>query len=445
MSDRGLLEAQRLGKEAREDAEREAPGSAEIMLTFATVDAGVDSPFAWRRLGAAVALATIGSVGTWSVPVVLPAVQAAFGVARGDASLPFTLAMIGFGVGGVVMGRLTDRFGMLAPVLCGVSALSTGYIAAGFASNLVLFALMHLLIGLGTSATFGPLMADTSQWFTRRRGIAVAIVSSGNYIGGVIWPPLLQHFVSAEGWRMTHIAVGIVCALLMLPFVPMLRRRAPREGAAAEASHAAAQSAAGLSPNALQAMLCVAGVACCVAMAMPQVHIVAYCGDLGYGVARGAEMLAVMLGFGIFSRVGSGFVADRIGGVATLLLGSVLQGVALFLYLLFDGLDSLYVISALFGLFQGGIVPMYAIIVRQYFSPREAATRVGLVLLATLLGMALGGWMSGALFDLTGSYRAAFVNGLIWNLLNVSIALWLLMRTAGGPRMGEARLKHARL
>ena len=156
-------------------------------------------------------------------------------------------------------------------------------------------------------------------------------------------------------------------------------------------------------------------------------------------------MLSMMLGFGLISRISSGFIADRIGGVATLLLGSVLQGVALFLYLLFDGLDSLYVISALFGLFQGGIVPMYAIIVRQYFSPREAATRVGLVLLATLLGMALGGWMSGALFDLTGSYRAAFVNGLIWNLLNVSIALWLLMRTAGGPRMGEARLKHARL
>ena len=446
MSDRGLLEPQRLGKEAREDAEREAPGSAEIMLTFATVDAGIDSPFAWRRLGAAVALATIGSVGTWSVPVVLPAVQAAFGVARGDASLPFTLAMIGFGVGGVVMGRLTDRFGMLAPVLCGVSALSTGYIAAGFAPNLVVFALVHILIGLGTSATFGPLMADTSQWFTRRRGIAVAIVSSGNYIGGVIWPPLLQHFVSAEGWRTTHIVVGVVCAFGMLPFVPMLRRRAPRVGGAAtDALHVTAQTAAGLSPNVLQAMLCVAGVACCVAMAMPQVHIVAYCGDLGYGVARGAEMLSVMLGFGIFSRVGSGFIADRIGGVATLLLGSVLQGVALFLYLLFDGLDSLYVISALFGLFQGGIVPMYAIIVRQYFSPREAATRVGLVLLATLLGMALGGWMSGALFDLTGSYRAAFVNGLIWNLLNVSIALWLLMRTAGGPRMGEARLKHARL
>jgi len=410
-----------------------------------TVHAGVETRYAWLRLTAAVVLSSIGSVGTWSVPVVLAPVQAAFGVARGDASLPFTLAMIGFALGGVVMGKLTDRFGVLAPVLCGVSALGTGYIAAGFAPNLILFALAHLLIGVGTSATFGPLMADASQWFTRHRGIAVAIVSSGNYIGGAIWPPLLQHLVTAEGWRATHIGIGALCPLLMLLFLPMLRRRAPSDGGAvADALIAAAQRGPDLSANALQAALCVAGVACCVAMAMPQVHIVAYCGDLGYGVARGAEMLSLMLGFGIFSRIGSGFVADRIGGMATLVLGSALQGVALLLYLLFDGLASLYVVSALFGLFQGGIVPMYAIIVRQYFSPQEAGTRLGIVLMATLFGMALGGWMSGALFDVTGSYRAAFVNGLIWNLLNVSIALWLLMRAASGRRADEAALVFAR-
>ncbi|TMJ76319.1 MAG: MFS transporter [Alphaproteobacteria bacterium] len=415
------------------------------MPIFRTVHAGVETPYAWLRLTAAVVLSSIGSVGTWSVPVVLAPVQAAFGVARGDASLPFTLAMIGFALGGVVMGKLTDRFGVLAPVLCGVSALGTGYIAAGFAPNLILFALAHLLIGVGTSATFGPLMADASQWFTRHRGIAVAIVSSGNYIGGAIWPPLLQHLVTAEGWRATHIGIGALCPLLMLLFLPMLRRRAPSDGGAvADALIAAAQRGPELSANALQAVLCVAGVACCVAMAMPQVHIVAYCGDLGYGVARGAEMLSLMLGFGIFSRIGSGFVADRIGGVATLVLGSALQGVALLLYLLFDGLASLYVVSALFGLFQGGIVPMYAIIVRQYFSPQEAGTRLGIVLMATLFGMALGGWMSSALFDMTGSYRAAFVNGLIWNLLNVSIALWLLMRAASGRRADEAALVFAR-
>jgi MFS family permease len=390
----------------------------------------VESAFAWVRLAAVVVLGTIGTVGMWSMPVVLPTVQADFGVARADASLPFTLAMIGFAFGGVLMGRLADRFGLAAPVACGATALGLGYLGASFAHSLTLFALMHVLIGLGASATFGPMMADTSRWFTRRRGIAVALAGCGNYLGGVIWPPVLQHFIANDGWRATHVGVGAFCTLTMLPFLAILARRAPVEEPAAEHSRAAG-STLGLSPNALQALLCVAGLACCVAMSMPQVHIVAYCGDLGYGVARGAQMLSLMLGFGLLSRVGSGLAADKIGGAATLLIGSALQAVALFLYLLFDGLASLYVISALFGLFQGGIVPMYAILVREYFPPHEAGTRLGIVLMATLLGMALGGWMSGMIFDLTGSYRAAFMNGLIWNLLNVSIVLWLLLRPGG--------------
>jgi MFS family permease len=165
-------------------------------------------------------------------------------------------------------------------------------------------------------------------------------------------------------------------------------------------------------------------------MSMPQVHIVAYCGDLGYGAARGAEMLSIMLGAGIVSRLASGWICDRIGGLRTLLLGSFLQGVALLLFLPFDGLVSLYIVSAMFGLFQGGIVPSYAIIVREYFPPREAGVRTGIVLMATLFGMALGGWVSGAIFDMTGSYRAAFINGIGWNLLNLTIAFSLLRRAS---------------
>jgi MFS family permease len=184
-----------------------------------------------------------------------------------------------------------------------------------------------------------------------------------------------------------------------------------------------------LSPTALQGLLIVAGLGCCVAMSMPQVHIVAYCGDLGYGVARGAEMLSLMLGFGIISRIGSGFLADRIGGVATLLIGSVAQGTALLFYLFFDSLTSLYIISAMFGLFQGGIVPSYAIIVREAMPASQAATRVGIVIFASVFGMSFGGWISGVIFDATGSYAAAFTNGLAWNALNVSIMLLLLMRS----------------
>jgi MFS family permease len=221
----------------------------------------------------------------------------------------------------------------------------------------------------------------------------------------------------------------------MLPLILTLRRPTPRSSAI-EAAAARANGSFGVSSNTLMLLLCVAGLSCCIAMAMPQVHIVAYCGDLGYGPARGAEMLAAMMGFGIISRIASGLIADRIGSLQTLLLGSALQGLALFLYLWFDGLVSLYVISALFGLFQGGIVPMYALIVRECFSPTETGARLGIVLMATLIGMALGGWMSGVIFDLAGSYRAAFLNGLAWNLLNGGIVLWLLLRP--GRRLAPA-------
>jgi MFS family permease len=400
----------------------------------------IESRYAWLRLATVVALSAVGGVGMWSVVVALPAIQADFGVDRAAASLPYTVAMIGFAGGGVVIGRLVDRFGILLPLALGTVSLATGYVLVGLSPNLTFVALAHALMGFGCSATFGPLMADVSHWFSRRRGIAVAIAASGNYIAGTIWPPLVQHFIATQGWRATHIAIGILCLCIMLPLsLPLRRRLDAHASVSAGVAAARKQAEAPFSPLTLQILLCVAGVACCVAMSMPQVHIVAYCGDLGYGVARGAEMLSLMLGFGIVSRIASGFIADRIGGVRTLLLGSLLQGTALALYLMFDSLFSLYVISALFGLFQGGIVPSYAIIVREYFSPKEAGTRVGLVLMATLIGMALGGWMSGAIFDLAGSYQAAFLNGLGWNLMNVAIMTWLLLRSRrGGPALAAA-------
>ena len=399
-----------------------------------------DSSYAWLRLAIAVLLSTIGGVGMWSVVVALPAIQADFGVDRAAASLPYTLTMLGFAGGGVVMGRLADRFGITVPIIVSTLCLGAGYIAVGQAASLWQVAIAHgLLIGTGCSATFAPLMADISHWFTKRRGIAVAVAASGYYFAGTIWPPVVQHFIASDGWRATSIGIGLFCVITMLPLSLALRRRiGGHHGEAANAEAARRQAALPLSPTALQMLLFVAGFACCVAMSMPQVHIVAYCGDLGYGVARGADMLSLMLACGIVSRVASGFIADRIGGVGTLLLGSVLQGVALLLYLMFNGLFSLYVISALFGLFQGGIVPSYAIIVREYFPAREASTRVGLVIMATVLGMAMGGWMSGKIFDLTGSYQAAFLNGLGWNLLNVSIATFLLLRSRGSRALVHA-------
>jgi MFS family permease len=341
--------------------------------------------------------------------------------------------MLGFGVGGILMGRLADRFGVVVPVMIGALGLGSGFVLAGSAGSLLQFTLAHgLLIGfLGCATTFAPLVADTSLWFNRRRGIAVAICASGNYLAGAVWPPILQSFFETVGWRATYIGVGIFCTAAMLLLALALRRRPPALDSASQTSQQRAfhQTPLGLAPNTLMALLVIAGIACCVAMSMPQVHIVAYCGDLGYGAARGAEMLSIMLGFGIVSRLASGWICDRIGGLRTLLLGSFLQGVALLMFLPFDGLVSLYVVSAMFGLFQGGIVPSYAIIVREYFPPREAGVRTGIVLMATLFGMALGGWVSGAIFDMTGSYRAAFMNGIAWNLLNLTIATWLLRRS----------------
>src|SRR5262249_28459188 len=207
--------------------------------------------------------------------------------------------------------------------------------------------------------------------------IAVAIASSGNYLAGMVWPPIVQYFIANDGWRETQRGVGIFCIVTMLPLIMLLRRRPPTHAAEVAGTTAiAARASLGISSNTFMALLCVAGVGCCVAMSMPQVHIVAYCGDLGYGPARGAKMLTLMMGFGIVSRLLAGLIADRIGGLTALFIGSVLQGVALFLYIWFDSLVSLYVISALFGLFQGGLVPMYAIIVREYFPPAEAGARV---------------------------------------------------------------------
>lgn len=388
-----------------------------------------DSAYAWRRLAASLALSTVGGVGLWSAVVVLPTVQTEFGVGRGGASLPFTATLIGFAVGGIGMGRLADRYGIRVPLVISALMLGLGYIAAAHATSYVQFVLAQaVLIGmLGSSATFGPLVADVSHWFSRRRGIAVAIVASGNYLAGAIWPPILQHAIGAAGWRATHLAIGLFCLLTMLPLTFLLARRARLEPAAGESAGTGPSAKLPAPPNVLQTLLVLAGLACCVAMSMPQVHMVAYCSDLGYGPARGAEMLSVMLGLGVVSRLVSGFVADRIGGTGTLIVGSTLQCFALALYLPFDGLTSLYVVAAVFGLSQGGIVPSYALIVRQYFPAREAGARISLVLTATVLGMALGGWMSGAIYDLTGSYQAAFLNGIAWNLVNMTIAVWLLL------------------
>jgi len=388
------------------------------------------------RLVVAVLIASVGAVGMWSVVVVMPVVQAEFAATRGAVSLAATMVFFGFGLGGVVMGRITDRVGIVPAMAVSIAFLVASYVLAGLSTALWQFIAVSLLMGLGSSATFAPLMAEASHWFERYRGLAVTIVASGNYVAGTFWPPLVNWGTHTHGWRETHFVIAAVCVLLMTILLLVLRQMMNGSAAHDRANAPPPRVDLNLSTNTLTALLGIASISCCVAMSMPQVHIVSYCGDLGYGPARGAEMLSLMMAFGIVSRIGSGFIADRFGGMVTLLIGSMAQAFALFFYLFFTSLPSLFLISAMFGLFQGGIVPSYAIIVRETMPANEAATRVGIVISASVVGMSFGGWISGVIFDWTGSYAAAFANGFAWNLLNVVIVLMLLMR--GRQRLAMA-------
>jgi len=396
-----------------------------------------DSRYSWLRLLVTVAIAAVANVGMWAIIVIMPAVEAEFGAGRAEASLPYTLTMLGFGLGNLVIGRLLDRVGVTRALIAAAGAIAAGFTLSTLMPSIPLLAAAHLLLGLGTAVGFGPLIADISHWFLRRRGIAVGLVASGNYMAGAIWPMVISGILADSGWRQAYLTLAVLALVVIIPLALLLRRRLPVEahGRAEAAAQVTARSV-GLSPRALQYLLGFAGIACCVAMSMPQVHIVAYCTGLGYGPAVGAEMLSLMLMGGVASRIVSGLVADRLGGVRTLLIGSVLQCIALVLYLPFDGMASLYVVSLVFGLSQGGIVPSYALVVREYMPPREAGARVGFVIMMTVLGMAGGGWMSGWIYDLTGSYQMAFLNGIAWNMVNIAIIGTLLLRSR--PRAPRA-------
>jgi len=403
----------------------------------AAADDPVDSGYAWLRLAITLAVAMVGNVGMWAIIVIMPAVQAEFDTGRAGSALPYTLTMVGFALGNFLIGHAVDRYGVSKALIGAAGVLAVGFAAAAASPSMAVLSAVHLVIGLATATSFGPLIADISHWFHRRRGVAVAVAASGNYLSGALWPMLLKGFLDDGAWRSAFLVLALVCVLVMVPLALALTRRLPEDAARrAETAVAARAGQTGFSPRGLQILLGVAGIGCCVAMSMPQVHIVSFCVDLGYGPAVGAEMLSLMLLGGVASRLISGLLADRLGGVRTLLIGSGLQCLALFLYLPFDGLTSLYLVSLIFGLSQGGIVPSYAIIVREYLPPREAGARVGVVMMATVFGMALGGWMSGWIFDMTGSYRMAFLNGIAWNFLNIGIMLLILFngrRPAAAP------------
>ena len=388
-----------------------------------------DSLYSWTRLLIALLLATVGNIGMWVVVIVLPDIQQEFKIDRGTASIPFALTMVGFAIGNWVMGHVVDRYGITKTIILAATVNTAGYIAAMYVNNVYFLSILQFFIGLGTAAAFGPLIADTSHWFLKRRGIAVALIASGNYFSGAIWPPLFNSTLQSDGWRDVYWILALSTVFIMIPLSFLLAKKISEETARiSDAASSDKRQNVSISPKALTILLSIAGIGCCVAMSMPQVHIVAFCIDLGFGPAVGAEMLSLMLIGGIISRLINGLIADKLGGVYTLLIGSTLQCIALFLYLPFDGLVSLYIVSLVFGLSQGGIVPSYAIIIREYLPGADAGTRVGFVMMCTIMGMAIGGWMSGWIYDLTGSYAAAFWNGIVWNFLNIAIVLFLITR-----------------
>ena len=388
-----------------------------------------DSLYSWTRLLIALLLATVGNIGMWVVVIVLPDIQQEFKIDRGTASIPFAFTMVGFAIGNWVMGHVVDRYGITKTIILAATVNTAGYIAAMYVNNVYYLSILQFFIGLGTAAAFGPLIADTSHWFLKRRGIAVALIASGNYFSGAIWPPLFNNTLQSDGWRDVYWILALSTVFIMIPLSFLLAKKISEETARiSDAASSDKRQNVSISPKALTILLSIAGIGCCVAMSMPQVHIVAFCIDLGFGPAVGAEMLSLMLIGGIISRLINGMLADKLGGVYTLLIGSTLQCIALFLYLPFDGLVSLYIVSLVFGLSQGGIVPSYAIIIREYLPGVDAGTRVGFVMMCTIMGMAIGGWMSGWIYDLTGSYAAAFWNGIVWNFLNIAIVLFLITR-----------------
>ena len=384
------------------------------------------------RLATVLALMTLGCSAMYAGVMVLEPLALELDTGRGNSSLIYGTFMIGFALGGVFMGRLADRMGIMIPALIGSLALPAGFYLAAHASSILEICLaFSLLCGfLGSSFSMAPLIADISHWFSRRRGLAVGIAFSGSYVAGAIWPPILQRMFDAQGWRESFVDLALLTLILMALLSLLLYPRSPINKQLPTASSANSNlTNSAISAGTLQSLIYLAGFGCCVAMAMPQVHIVPYVMDLGHPAIRGAEMLGLMLGFGVISRVGSGWLSDRIGGLATLVLGSALQVAVLIAFLTGNSLVFLYGISIAFGLSQGGIVPSYTIILRAFFPPRQAGWRISTSFLFTVAGMAFGGWIAGLLYDLTGSYTVSFLNAIGFNILNLWVAASLLKKS----------------
>ncbi len=394
----------------------------------------MDTASSWRRLTVCSVIGLFINIGIWSVVVVLPEIEREFNSSRASSALPYTFTLAGFAIGNFVIGSIVDRIGIAKATIYASLLVSSNFLLCSLSDSLLIITSSHFFLGLGTAVGFGPLIADITHWFVKRRGIAVAIIASGNYLSGVVWSPLIGIMLSSFTWRDIYLSIAIVLPTVVIPFAfLLLNKTAKIKSDTKNYRYANNTKLVKISGGRLQFLLGMAGIGCCIAMAMPQVHIVAYCVGLGFGATIGASMLSVMLASGIISRIMFGLCADRIGSLNTLILSSALQMISLIFFIPFDGMISLFVVSAIFGLSQGGIVPSYALVVRHFLPAREAGQRIGIVLMLTIFGMAIGGWMSGFIFDQAGSYKMAFLNGILWNIFNLGILGWLFFNVKSAP------------
>lgn len=396
----------------------------------------VEVPYGWIVIFASLALHSIALGAPNILFVTLKPIAADFDAPRSVPSFAYSLMMIGAGIGGVAMGWWMDKRGILQPILFGSVMIGIGALVASQAEGrFSLYFANGILIGLfGKAAMIAPLVANATRWFDRRRGLAVAIIASGQGVSGAIWPPIIDSINGAVGWRDTYFYYGLLVFAAMLPLTLLLRPKPPGPlSPVAGAPLSGNGLVLGLAPNAVQALLWVASICCCVAMAVPLVHLVSHATDLGMASTRAAELLTVLFGAAIISRLGFGMLADRIGGVQTLLIGSACQACMLTVFIFVNTTPGLYIAAFLFGLGFSGIMPCYPLILRLLFPLNQIGWRIASQYLFSALGMALGGWLGGMIFDITGSYVDAFIAALGFNLVNLGIASWLLLRQT---RMG---------
>lgn len=391
----------------------------------------IETRTSWVVAGIALVTMLMAYGTGWITAVALTDIAADSGGTRSIPALASSLAWFGGGVGGILMGQIAERVGTRRVVMVGASMVALGLAISTLGSPWPLWVGHGLFIGLiGLGGINAPLYVYVSRWFDRRRGSALALISSGSYLAGAIWPPLFERAVATIGWRETMLWYGLIELLVILPLAAIFFKPPPEAVAttAARGASAEPERVLGLAPNLVFALLCAAGVLCCMPMAMPQNHLVAFCGDLGISRPVGALMLSVLLGTAFLSRQAWGWISDRIGGLATVFVGSLWQMVTLAAFLATQDEKGLFTVSAAFGLGFSGIIPAYVLALRELYPASQAAWRIPTMLLFTGSGMALGGWMAGAIYDHFGSYAPAFATGVGANAVNLLLIGALLVR-----------------